>query len=100
MPVLDWTRTSLDYEVADGSKALRFDVTAFAAFELFILKRPGATSQYNATDKSAAQAYFNNLTEPEIKKLTNNIIERKLKVQATSRNHRTMLKLLDLSTEV
>lgn len=74
MPVLDWTRTSLDYEVEDGSKALRFDVTAFAAFELFILKRPDATSSYTDTRKREAQAYYNSLTKAEIKRLSNNII--------------------------
>ncbi|WP_299383424.1 mannonate dehydratase [uncultured Lacinutrix sp.] len=74
MPVLDWTRTALDYEVEDGSKALRFDVTAFAAFELFILKRPGATSLYNETEKSEAETYFNTLSKAEIKNLSNNII--------------------------
>ena len=74
MPVLDWTRTALDYEVEDGSKALRFDVTAFAAFELFILKRPGAKSLYNETEKSEAETYFNTLSKAEIKNLSNNII--------------------------
>ena len=74
MPVLDWTRTSLDFEVEDGSKALRFDVTAFAAFELFILKRPGATETYSKTAQQEAQAYFNRLSNEEIKKLSNNII--------------------------
>lgn len=74
MPVLDWTRTSLDYQVEDGSKALRFDVTAFAAFELYILKRPGATSSYTETEKNTAKTYFESLSENEIKKLSNNII--------------------------
>ena len=74
MPVLDWTRTSLDFEVKDGSKALLFDITAFTAFELFILKRPGASSSYNENQKEAAKIYFDNLSEKEVEKLSNNII--------------------------
>lgn len=74
MPVLDWTRTSLDYEVQDGSKALRFDVTAFAAFELHLLKRPGAESNYNKIQKTEAKAYYENLGEDGEKQLVNNII--------------------------
>ncbi len=74
MPVLDWTRTSLDYELEDGSKALLFDTTAFAAFELFILKRPGAISLYSDNQKNAAQTYFESLSENEIEKLSNTII--------------------------
>lgn len=74
MPVLDWTRTSLDYEVQDGSKALRFDVTAFAAFELHLLKRPGAEDEYSEKQKADAKIYFDNLSEIEKKKLVKNII--------------------------
>lgn len=74
MPVLDWTRTSLDYEVEDGSKALRFDVVAFAAFELYLLKRPSAENSYSEEEKMEAKAYFENLSETEKIQLINNII--------------------------
>ncbi|MDW5289779.1 mannonate dehydratase [Formosa sp. PL04] len=74
MPVLDWTRTDLSYEVADGSKALRFDATAFAAFELHLLQRPGAESTYSETEKVAAKNYFKAMTEADKTQLVNNII--------------------------
>lgn len=74
MPVLDWTRTNLDYEVEDGSTALRFEAAAFAAFELFLLKRPGAEETYTDVQKSAAKTYFDGLSQEEKQKLSNNII--------------------------
>lgn len=74
MPVLDWTRTSLDFEVEDGSKALRFDVTAFAAFELYLLKRPGAENTYSIAEQKEAKEYINTLSDLEKEKLVNNII--------------------------
>ncbi|MGM3173810.1 mannonate dehydratase [Dickeya lacustris] len=74
MPVLDWTRTDLEYPLPDGSRALRFDYIAFAAFELHILQRPGALSEYSDDEQRQAAACFAAMTEAEKEKLTRNII--------------------------
>ncbi len=74
MPVLDWTRTDLAFELEDGSRALRFDQIAFAAFELHILKRPNAQSAYCADEITQAKVYFDNMSKADIEKLTANII--------------------------
>ena len=74
MPVLDWTRTSLDYEVADGAKALRFDVDALAAFDLYLLQRPGAENSYTDAQKVDAKAYLSTLSEAAKDKLVKTII--------------------------
>lgn len=74
MPVLDWTRTDLAHELEDGSKALRFDVIAFAAFELYLLKRPGAEKSYSKRILTAAKNHVASLSEEEKLGLINNII--------------------------
>lgn len=74
MPVLDWTRTDLAFEVEDGSKALRFDMTAFAAFELYLLQRPGANDSYSDEVQAEAKAYIDTLSDEAKQKLVNNII--------------------------
>ena len=74
MPILDWTRTDLAYPMPDGSRAVRFDNIAFAAFELHILKRPGAIKEYNKEEQQQAAAYFTKMSQADIEKLTANII--------------------------
>ena len=74
MPVLDWTRTNLDYPMPDGSTALRFEAAAFAAFELYILKRPGAEDSFTDEQKEKADQYMETLTEEGRQLLIKNII--------------------------
>ncbi len=74
MPVLDWTRTNLDYEVEDGSRALRFDATAFTVFEVFLLQRPGAKDTYTDVQLIAAKAMLEKMTKEDKEILVKNII--------------------------
>ena len=66
MPVLDWTRTDIDYRLPNGASALRFDIVALAAFDLYILERMGAFNDWTNQQQTEAKIYFDNLDTEEI----------------------------------
>ncbi len=73
MPVVDWTRTDLDFPVATGATALRFDYDRFAAFDLHVLKRLGAEADYDEGTRARARKVADGLTQSEAELLTKNI---------------------------
>lgn len=74
MPILDWTRTDLSYEMPDCSRALRFDAIAFAVFELFLLRRPNAKKEYSEEEQLKAKIFFESMREVHKEQLVNTII--------------------------
>jgi len=75
MPVLDWSRTSLNHKDTDNTLALLFNPVAFAAFELFILKRIGAETEYPEEIQQKARKYFDDLNNNEKEELINTILQ-------------------------
>ncbi len=74
MPVLDWVRTSLHYTLPTGGEVMYFDYATFAAFDVFILKRPKAEASY--TDDVLAKAWevVQTMSADEQENLAQNII--------------------------
>ncbi|MCE8431602.1 mannonate dehydratase [Rhodovulum sulfidophilum] len=74
MPVLDWTRTDLAWKQPSGATCMRFDLTDFVAFDLFILGRPGAAEAYDDALREAARARFAEMPEAARDALARNVV--------------------------
>jgi mannonate dehydratase len=74
MPLLDWARTDLRVRYRDGSITTKFESTAFAAFDMFLLKRPGAEGTYSEDEISKATRRFESLTETQREELVATVL--------------------------
>jgi mannonate dehydratase len=66
MPVVDWCRTDLEWELPNGARAMRFDQDRFAAFELHVLQRPGAGSEYSPAVKARARQLIEGMSQADV----------------------------------
>lgn len=74
MPVVDWTRTNLLYKLPNASYALRFEMSDFAAYDVYVLQRSGAASDYDPQLLARAKTRFDEMNETERQLLEKNII--------------------------
>ena len=74
MPVLDWLRTDLEWELPDGSISMRFAADALAAFDLFLLKRPGAETDWSEEQQRSAHARFQQMTQGARQRLMRTVL--------------------------
>ncbi|WP_243370657.1 mannonate dehydratase [Microvirga solisilvae] len=74
MPVVDWTRTELAHPLPGGGTALRFNLHEFAAFDCFMLQRPGADAEFSSETLARATEWYERSSETDRRKLLNNIM--------------------------
>ncbi|WP_317126949.1 mannonate dehydratase [Chitinophaga rhizosphaerae] len=74
MPVMDWMRTNVNYELPNGARALYYDRAAFIAFDLFLLNRPGAKADYSAEEILSAEKKLQSLTPQQRETLFHNAL--------------------------
>lgn len=74
MPVLDWLRTDLEWELPDGSISMRFEADALAAFDLFLLERPGAEADWSEEQQRSAHTRFQQMTEDARQRLMRTVL--------------------------
>lgn len=74
MPVVDWTRTNLDFELDNASSALRFEMTDFVAYDAFILEREGAENDYSVDLLAQAKSRLQAMSTAQKEDLEINII--------------------------
>lgn len=74
MPVVDWTRTNLSFELENSSSALRFEMSDFIAYDIHILERPNATSDYSEAQVVAAAERYSGMGDADVMDLESNII--------------------------
>ncbi|MBC7476815.1 MAG: mannonate dehydratase [Pseudorhodobacter sp.] len=74
MPVVDWTRTDLTYRMPSTGYALRYDAVDFAAYDLFVLRRPGVTQDYSNAQIAAAESRFKEIPEDRMAAIERTLI--------------------------
>jgi mannonate dehydratase len=74
MPILDWMRTDISYELPDKSRALYFEKAAFVAFDVFLLKRPGSDKDYSTEELQKAKHRLDAMTDNEKETLYTNAL--------------------------
>lgn len=75
MPILDWTRTDLFRKLPNGATALFYEKKAVQAFDLFILERPEAFSEYSQEEIAAVKSYYEALSDDKKQLIIDNILK-------------------------